>query len=355
MARTPQQGARGKGEGGSQKGARSRRGSDAAIAAPRSKAPAANGRNDAKWEEQVDALFQLPLAEFTAARNALAGRLKKGSHVEEAERVKSLPKPGVPAWAVNQIYWKHRADLDKLMAAGEEFRQAQAAQLEGKSGDVRGALDTRRELLSKLSRLADTILRRAEHNPTPDTMRRVTTTLEALSTYGEHPEVPRAGRLVDDVDPPGFEALAALVPRVGKSRRGETEPTRVLPFRQEKARKPAKRKAASPEEERKRQEEERRAQTAAAKAAVAAADRALQDARKVAERAEAALKETAARVKDTDKERAELEKRLEVLASEADAAKQHARKVAAEAEQAAEAVEDAERALQKAKQDLAAL
>src|SRR4051795_11867142 len=71
-------------------------------------------RNDAKWEEQVDALFQLPLAEFTAARNALAGRLRKGSHVAEAERVKALPKPGVPAWAVNQIYWKHRDDFDKL-------------------------------------------------------------------------------------------------------------------------------------------------------------------------------------------------------------------------------------------------
>jgi hypothetical protein len=308
---------------------------------------------DPKWDEQVDALFQLPLAEFTAARNALAGRLRKGSHAEEAERVKSLPKPAVPAWTVNQIYWKHRDDFQKLMAAGRAFREAQAAQLAGKAADLRAALDSRREVLSKLSRLADTILRRADHNPTPDTMRRITTTLEALSTYGEHPDVPQAGRLVDDVEPPGFEAGAALVPRVRDSQRGDTEPTRVLPFRQQKRRaKATTHKSASPEEERKRREEEQRAEAAAAKAAVAAAERALQEARKAAGRAEAALKQTAARVKQADKARAELEKKLEKVAADADAAKQHARAVAAEAEEAAQAVEDAERELQKAKDGL---
>lgn len=314
----------------------------------------AREKSDAKWEEQVDALFQLPLTDFTAARNALAGRLKKGSHVEEAERVKSLPKPGVPAWAVNQIYWQHRADFDKLMAAGAEFRDAQAAQLQGKAGDLRAALDARREVLSRLSHLADTILRGADHSPTPETMRRVTTTLEAISTYGDHPDVPRAGRLVDDVEPPGFEALAALVPRVGKSQRDEAAPMRVLPFRQE-ARKPARRKAGTPEEERKRLDEEQRAQAAAAKAAVTAAERALQDARKAAERAEAALKESAALVKESDQERAELEARLEKIAAEANAAKRQARVVAAQAEEAAQAVEDAERALQKATEELKAL
>jgi hypothetical protein len=357
MARTGQKGeggrgkrdARGKAKGEVGRGGKSDAGNrtKAASAAPKSKIPATNARNDARWEEQVDGLFQLPLAEFTAARNALAGRLKKGSHVEEAERVKSLPKPGVPAWVVNQIYWAHRDDFDKLMAAGEEFREAQAAQLDGKAGDIRGALDARREVLSTLSRLADTILRRAEHTPTPDTMRRVTTTLEALSTYGEHLEVPRAGRLVDDVEPPGFEALAALVPQVGTSRRGDTEPTRVLAFRQETPRK-TKPKAATPEEE-------QRAQKAAAKAAVTAAERALHDARKAAERAEGALKETAARVKAAEQERVELEQRLQKVAADADAAKQHGRAVAVEAEEAAQAIADAERALQQAKDALKAL
>jgi hypothetical protein len=330
-------GEEGKGEAGKSKGA----------------GRTAEAARDARWDEQVDGLFQLPLADFTAARNALAGRLRKGGHAEEAERVKSLPKPGVPAWAVNQIYWQHRGDFDKLMAAGAEFRKAQAAQLDGKATDIRAPLDARREILSKLTRLADNLLRRAEHTATPDTMRRITTTLEALSTYGDHPGVPRAGRLVDDVEPPGFEALAALVPRVGKSSRDEAEPTRVLPFRQQTRRsKPARRKSSNPEEEQRRLEEDRRARTAAAKAAVAAAERVLRDARKAAERAEAALKQTAARVKDAEKARADLEKKLELVAAEATTAKQRARAVAVEAEEAAQAVADAERSLQKATDDL---
>ena len=71
-------------------------------------------------DSDIDALFQLPPGEFTAARNALASRLKKGGHADEAEAVKALPKPSVSAWAVNQLFWKHRKPFDRLMAAGVE-------------------------------------------------------------------------------------------------------------------------------------------------------------------------------------------------------------------------------------------
>ena len=43
----------------------------------------------------VDGLFRLPLAEFTAARNALAARLKKAGRPSDADAVKALPKPSV--------------------------------------------------------------------------------------------------------------------------------------------------------------------------------------------------------------------------------------------------------------------
>ena len=76
----------------------------------------------------VDDLFTLPLDEFTAARNALAGRLKKAGKTAEAEQVKGLGKPPVSAWAVNQLYWRHRKPFDALMASAEQFRKAQAAQ-----------------------------------------------------------------------------------------------------------------------------------------------------------------------------------------------------------------------------------
>src|SRR5687768_2431422 len=181
-------------------------------------------------DAEIDALFQLPLPEFTAARNALAARLKKAGQSDEADRIKALPKPSVPAWTVNQLYFRKRDAFDRLIATGERFRQAQASHLAGKPADIRGPLEARRTALSDLAKLAAATLKQSGNNPTPDTMRRITTTLEALSTYGALPDAPRGGRLTDDVEPPGFETLAALVPRIGKSAAG-TGPSRVIPDR----------------------------------------------------------------------------------------------------------------------------
>ncbi len=57
------------------------------------------------------------------------------------------------------------------------------------------ALDGRREALSQLSDLATEILRDAGHNPSLDTLRRITTTLEALSSFASVSDSPTPGRL----------------------------------------------------------------------------------------------------------------------------------------------------------------
>jgi phage-related minor tail protein len=301
----------------------------------------------------IDGLFQLPPDEFTAARNALAAQLKKAGRGDEADRVKALAKPPVSAWTVNQLYWHHRKAFDRLLAVGERFKKAQAAQLEGRKGDLREPLEARRQTLAELSKLAATVLRDAGHNPSPDTMRRVTTTLEALATYGTHPGAPPAGRLTEDVDPPGFEAVAALIPHAGRGLRG-TAPTRVIPFQQRELR-GSKKSKASPEELEQQRDAERKAQLAAAKTALQEAERTLRAARKSAEQAEAALKKAAGRAKEAEKAKADLEKRWEKVVAEADATRQDARRVASEAEDAAQGVEDAERALEKARKDLDSL
>src|SRR6516164_2029776 len=95
-------------------------------------------------ENAIDALFALPLDEFTAARNTLAARLKKEGRPGDAERVKSLQKPPVSAWAVNQLYRQHREAFDRLLEAAREFRKAQA----------RESLEARRDSLRELSQLA---------------------------------------------------------------------------------------------------------------------------------------------------------------------------------------------------------
>jgi hypothetical protein len=295
----------------------------------------------------VDALYRLPLAEFTAARNALAARLKKAGG--DADAVKALPKPSVSAWAVNQLFWRHRQALDRLLVAGERFRDAQAAQLAGKTADLREPLEARREALSELTRLAATLLQDGGSAASPDMMRRVTTTLEALAVYGRHAGAPPAGRLHDDVDPPGFEALAALVPRVGTAGKADG-PSRVLTFRQEPPKPP--KKKLDPETAAREQEAERKAAAAAARAAIQEAERALREARREMQSAETALKKVAARTKQAEQDKAEAEARFEKAAAAAEDARQEARRVAADAETAAQTVEDAERALEKAKREL---
>ena len=299
-------------------------------------------------QDDIDALFQLPLTEFTAARNALSTRLKKAGDAEEAARVKALPKPSAPAWAVNQLYLKHRIVFDQLLDAGEKFRKAQTAHLAGKAADIRTPLEARRAALSELTGHAATLLTDAGSAAAPDTMRRVTTTLEALSTYAGLPDTPQPGRLTDDVQPPGFEALAALVPRVDQSGRS-TGPTRIIPFAQNPRRKTTARKPAGPEDEKAR-EAERKAQLAAAKAAVQEAERTLREARRAAQRAEEDLKKAAAQSKDADTIKQRAEQQLERATTDADEARKNARAVAAKAEEAAQEVEDAERALGKAQQ-----
>ena len=281
----------------------------------------------------VDALYRLPLADFTAARNALAARVKKAGGDPDA--VKGLTKPSVSAWAVNQLFWRHRPEFDRLMTAGERFRDAQAAQLAGQSADLREPLAARREVLAELSRLAAAILQDGGSAASPDMMRRVTSTLEAIAVYGRHEGAPPAGRLHDDVDPPGFEALSALVPRFGASGKAEG-PSRVLTFRQEPPKPP--KKKLDPEAAARLEEEERKAARAAARTAV--------------QEAETALKKVAARTRQAEQEKATAEARLEKAAAAAEEARQEARRVAADAETAAQSVEDAERALEKAKAEL---
>lgn len=296
----------------------------------------------------IDALFQLPLDKFTAARNDLAARLKGTGKLDAAARIKGLSKPSVSAWVVNQLFWRHRKQFDRLMDAGERLRTAQASQLRGKGSDLREPLEARRQLLGDLSREAVALLRESGHAASPALMRRITTTLEALATCAKHPSAPRAGHLTTDVDAPGFEALAALIPRQPakgslQTRKRADEPSRVIPFE----RKPA--RSTDPQERRKQEEADRKARLAAAAAAIRAAEKSLAEARKDAARAEAALKKAAARAKEAERAREAISAQYERAAAAADKARQDARKVASKAEDAAQAVQDAERALEDAR------
>jgi hypothetical protein len=322
----------------------------------------------------IDALFQLPPDQFTAARNDLAARLKAAGKPDEAARVKGLAKPPLSAWVVNQLFWRQKKSFDRLMTAGERLRNAQASQLKGggakggggKGSDLREPLEARRLALGELSKDAASLLRESGHAASPDLMRKISTTLEALATFANHPSAPQAGHLTADIAAPGFEALAALIPREPASafakatadkkaglhnRKASDEPFKVIPF----ARKQAPARSKDPKERKKQEDADRRARLAAATAAIQAAEESLAEARKAAARAEGALKKAAARAKETQREKEAAGARYEKLTAGADTARQDARKVAAEAEDAAQAVEDAEREVEEARRTKAAL
>src|SRR5829696_5052767 len=162
-------------------------------------------------DDDINSLFRLPLAEFTSARNTLAARLKKEGRPNDADRVKLLAKPSISAWTVNQLYWNHREAFDELMRTGKRLRPGQKLRLAGKVAGMRDSLDARREALVHLSELATELLNKAGSNPSPDTLRRITTTLEAMSAYALLPDGPTPGRLTQDLDPPSFDSLASFM------------------------------------------------------------------------------------------------------------------------------------------------
>jgi hypothetical protein len=302
-------------------------------------------------EDDIDALFQLTPPEFVTARNALATQLKKAGQDDVASRVKSLAKPSISAWTVNQLYWKHRAAFEKLLANGERFRQAQVSRLAGKGTDIHKLLNERREELSAMSRLAAQILQRSSGAAPSGVMRRITATLEALSAYGTLAGAPSAGRLVEDVDPPGFDALAALVPRVGDDSRA-VSPSKVLTFQKEA--KTPKGKSKSVDNEKVR-EQKKKEQLKAARVAKQEAARELVSAKRAALQAQNALKKAALHAKETEETMVETEARLQKVAEIAHEARQKARRAAVEAESAAQAVDEAERGLERATHELSDL
>ena len=296
-------------------------------------------------ENDLDALFRRPVAGFTAARNALAVQLKKGGRRDESDRVKALAKPSITAWAVNQLYWQHREAFDRLIATGQRFRKAQSS---GKVADMREALDARREALSHLSDLATALLRDAGSSPNPETIHRITTTLEAMSAYASFPDAQRPGRLTRDVDPPGFESFASLIPGAGITK---MKPVGVTSS-QKSERAPGTRRKAESAGEKSQFEQTRQAKITAAKVSLQEAKSLLIEARARAESLEGSQKKANADVKEAERHRREAEERFEKARLESKDAIRRARSITGEAEGAVKVVEDAKRAVEKASKEL---
>lgn len=152
-------------------------------------------------DDDIDALFALPLPEFTAARNELAKALRAGGDKAAAAEVKALRKPTTAAWAVNQVV---RADLDgaaALCELGDRMREAQAGLLEGAGpAAVREATAARRTLLDRLTDAGAALVGDGQREA-------IRATFDAASLDPERLPSLLAGRLAETLDPPSSFGL----------------------------------------------------------------------------------------------------------------------------------------------------
>lgn len=168
----------------------------------------------------IDDLFALPLDEFTSTRNALAKQLKQAGDAEAAEQVRSLAKPSVAAWAVNQLARREPEAVRSLLNVASRLRSAQERSLKGDrtADELRAAQAEERELIRDLARRAEGVLREAGRPASGTTLERVSSLLRASAVDEPGRSALREGRLIGDVEVSGFDAFAGM--EVGVTRGG---------------------------------------------------------------------------------------------------------------------------------------
>jgi len=168
----------------------------------------------ADFESELDRLYQLPLNEFTSSRDELAKRLRAKGEREQADEIKTLRKPTAAVWLVNQLVHERPLDVQRLLKAGESLTKSQAP-------EVRRA---EQRALEQLAKGAREIAERAGIGSSA--LGKATETLRAASLTAEGRELLKRGRLTEELEPPGFEALTGLE-GLGRQRApAKTKPSR---------------------------------------------------------------------------------------------------------------------------------
>jgi hypothetical protein len=163
-------------------------------------------------EEEVDALYGLPLEDFTNARSELARTLRTRGDREAADWVGRLAKPTAAAWAVNQVMRTQRKDARALIDAGERLRKAHEDVAAGNAGaqELRDAADAERAAVRRLSQAAAGLTNVRGHGLSESLLDRVTQTLHAVSADSEARSLVSAGRLSRERQATGAGTFLAL-------------------------------------------------------------------------------------------------------------------------------------------------
>ena len=136
--------------------------------------------------------------------------MSKAGRPDAAEEVKKLAKPSIPVWTANQLARREPGEVRALLRSAEELRKAQQRALAGKDSDLQDRLAEQRRSVRALARLGRDILADEGRSVSDAIVERIAKTLDAAALDEGSRFLLRAGRLTDELEPPGFEALAGM-------------------------------------------------------------------------------------------------------------------------------------------------
>ena len=191
-------------------------------------------KGDTTSVEDAQALYGLSLAEFTAARNALAKRLRDDGERDEAAAVKALGKPSLPAWAINQAVSADPKAAKALIGAGEGLRKAHEGALGGKADKLHEAMTKEADAVDAMARAAQKAAGGEALGPAM--VDRVRDTLRAVAGDDELRAEFEAGRIERDRKPVGLGgAFSPGAPSATPKRAKKGAPTAAQRKRAEQA------------------------------------------------------------------------------------------------------------------------
>jgi hypothetical protein len=268
-------------------------------------------------EAEIDRLYGLPLAQFTAARDDVVRRLRSGGDRQGADEIKRLRKPTVAAWALNQVHRDDPQGVQELIGAGQRLRDAHERLLAGGDREpLQRAVAEERQLVRDLARHAERQLVAAGQSVSAAVETKLWATLRAVSADSEAGELISAGRLTRDYEISDLglglaPAGARIAAKVETGRRSRSEAAadagvarKIRDVRQQLERS----RARQQETEQTLEDAQRHAEAARREAARAAS--ALERAEAEADDARASVAETARRTTELEATLAQLESRL---------------------------------------------
>ena len=144
--------------------------------------------------QSADDLHALDPKEFTAARNALAKRLK------EARSFAAVRGPSLTAWALNQV----ARLVEDVLDAGSQLKDAMSQAFARDRSGFAEAQEAERAAIEAGAEAAVRCLEEAGHPPGDEARRKITETLRSVATDEATAELLQRGALDADKASTGF-------------------------------------------------------------------------------------------------------------------------------------------------------